>query len=53
METFEKGFAIMKTVKKKKVVRRVSDAQAKNLTKEGWKYVPKSEWKKVRDADKK
>jgi hypothetical protein len=53
METFEKGFAIMKTVKKKKVVKRVSDAQAKNLTKEGWRYVPKSEWKKVRDADKK
>ena len=42
----------MKTVKKKKEVKRVSDAQAETLTKQGWKYVPKGEWKKVRDAQK-
>jgi len=40
----------MKTIKKKKEVKRVSDAQAETLTKQGWKYVPKSEWRKVRDA---
>ena len=37
----------MKTIKKNKEVKRVSDAQAETLTKEGWKYVPKSEWRKV------
>ena len=42
----------MKTIKKKKEVKRVSDAQAETLTKQGWKYVPKGEWKKVRDAKK-
>ena len=42
----------MKTIKKKKEVKRVSDAQAETLTKQGWKYAPKSEWKKVRDAQK-
>ena len=42
----------MKTIKKNKEVKRVSDAQAETLTKEGWKYVPKSEWRKVRDAQK-
>ena len=42
----------MKTVKKNKEVKRVSDAQAETLTKQGWKYAPKSEWKKVRDAQK-
>lgn len=42
----------MKTIKKNKKVKRVSDAQAEILTKQGWKYVPKSEWKKVRDAQK-
>ena len=42
----------MKTIKKNKEVKRVSDAQAETLTKEGWKYVPKSEWRKVRDAKK-
>ena len=42
----------MKTIKKDKQVKRVSDAQAETLTKQGWKYAPKSEWKKVRDAQK-
>ena len=42
----------MKTIKKDKQVKRVSDAQADTLTKQGWKYAPKSEWKKVRDAQK-
>lgn len=42
----------MKTIKKDKKIKRVSDAQAEILTKQGWKYVPKSEWKKVRDAQK-
>ena len=42
----------MKTVKKNKEVKRVSDAQAETLTKQGWKYAPKSEWKKVRAAQK-
>ena len=42
----------MKTIKKKKEIKRVSDAQAETLTKQGWKYVPKNEWKKVRDAQK-
>ena len=42
----------MKTIKKNKEVKRVSDAQAEILTKQGWKYVPKDEWKKVRDAKK-
>jgi len=42
----------MKTIKKDKEVKRVADAQAETLTKQGWKYAPKSEWKKVRDAQK-
>ena len=42
----------MKTIKKDKQVKRASDAQAETLTKQGWKYAPKSEWKKVRDAQK-
>ena len=42
----------MKTIKKNKEVKRVSDAQAETLTKQGWKYAPKSDWKKVRDAKK-
>ena len=53
MEAPKKGIEIMKTVKKKKQVKRVSDTQAETLTKEGWRYVPKSEWRKVRDANKK
>ena len=42
----------MKTIKKNNEVKRVSDDQEETLTKEGWKYVPKSEWRKVRDAKK-
>ena len=43
----------MKTVKKNKSIKRVSDKEAENLVKEkGWKYCPKSVWKKgVRDKD--
>jgi hypothetical protein len=43
----------MKTVKKKKQIKRASDAQAEQMVKgEGWKYCPKSEWReKVRDAE--
>tara|TARA_Y100000004_G_scaffold186267_1_gene237553 strand:+ start:1908 stop:2069 length:162 start_codon:yes stop_codon:yes gene_type:complete len=40
----------MKTIKKNKQVKRVSDKQAQEMVKEGWKYCSKSEWKKkVRD----
>ena len=39
----------MKCIKKNKIVKRVSDEQAAHFTKElGWKYCPKSEWKKQR-----
>ena len=35
-------------------IKRVSDEEASELYHEGWKYVPKSEWKeKVRDVNKK
>ena len=42
----------MKTVKKKDVIKRVTDLLAiKMTTDQGWIYVPKSEWKNhVRDA---
>ena len=41
----------MKTIKKNKEIKRVSDKQAEEKVKEGWKYCPKSEWReKVRDA---
>jgi hypothetical protein len=40
----------MKTIKKRKEIKRVSDKEAKAMTKKGWKYCPKGEWKeKVRD----
>lgn len=41
----------MKTIQKKKEIKRVSDDMAYKLVKnEGWKYIPKSVWKeKVRD----
>ncbi len=38
----------MKTVKRDAEVRRVSDAEATKLTKSGWSYCPKSEYKKRR-----
>jgi len=41
----------MKTIKKSKEIKRVSDDNAAELTKKGWKYCPKSEWReKVRDV---
>lgn len=42
---------LMKTIQKKKEIKRVSDDMAYKLVKnEGWKYIPKSVWKeKVRD----
>ena len=35
----------MKTIKKGKEIKRVSDDNAAESTKNGWKYCPKSEWK--------
>ena len=41
----------MKTIKKNKKIQRASDKDAEQRVKaEGWKYCPKSEWKKGRDA---
>ena len=40
----------MKTIKKGKKVKRVSDDEATRQVAQGWKYCPKSEWKTVRDA---
>jgi hypothetical protein len=43
----------MKTVKKGKEIRRVSEKEAPQLVKSGWAYCPKGEWKtNVRDAGK-
>ncbi len=40
----------MKTIKKGKEIKRVSNDNAAESTKNGWKYCPKSEWReKVRD----
>jgi hypothetical protein len=42
----------MKTIKKNKKIQRSKDAEAENLVKnKGWKYCPKSEWRKVRDKN--
>ena len=41
----------MKTIKKGKKVKRVSDNEATRQVAQGWKYCPKSEWKTVRDAN--
>ena len=43
----------MKTIKKGKKVKRVSDKQAETQVKEGWNYCPKSEWKKKQAKAKK
>ena len=41
----------MKTVKKGKTIKRVSDKDAEQQVKSGWKYCPKQEWReKVRDV---
>ena len=36
----------MKTVRKGKKVQRVSNEEAAVMTKEGWAYCPKEEWRK-------
>ena len=44
----------MKTMKLDDKIQRVTDEKASKLFHEGWRYVPKSEWKeKVRDVNKK
>lgn len=43
----------MKTIKNKEEIRRVTDKQADDLTKRGWKFCPKSEWKVTRPETKK
>ena len=43
----------MKTIKHKDEIKRVTDSQADELVKRGAKFVPKSEWKTLRDANKK
>jgi len=41
----------MKCVKKNSIIKRVKDSLANLMCgTKGWKYCPKSEWKKVRDA---
>lgn len=42
----------MKTVMLGSDVRRVSDQDAENMVKNGWKYCMKSEWKKVHSSKK-
>ena len=40
----------MKTIKRKREIKRVTDLEATELVKEDWNYCPKAEWKKkVRD----
>ena len=41
----------MKTVKKNKEVLRASDSEAEQLVEQGWKYCPKSEWRKHKDVE--
>jgi hypothetical protein len=40
----------MKSIKKGKQVKRVSDDEAAQQVKQGWKYCSKSEWRAFRDA---
>ena len=43
----------MKTIAKNEVYQRVEDSEADLKVRSGWKFVPKSEWKKfVRDISK-
>ena len=42
----------MKCVKKGADIQRVSDEKAADMVKDGWKYCPKKEWRKLRDANK-
>ena len=41
----------VKTVKRGKEVKRVSDDQVCDFIDNGWSYCAKNEWKKIRDAD--
>lgn len=41
----------MKTINYKDEIKRVTDSQADELVKKGAKFVPKSEWKTLRDAN--
>jgi hypothetical protein len=43
----------MKTIKYKDEIKRVTEQQADDLIKRGATFVPKSEWKVIRDANKK
>ena len=43
----------MKTIKYKNELKRVTEKQADDLIKKGAVFVPKSEWKVLRDANKK
>lgn len=43
----------MKTIKYKEEIKRVTDSQADEFIKKGAKFVPKSEWKAIRDVNKK
>jgi hypothetical protein len=41
----------MKTITKNSVIKRFDDVTAESKVKsQGWKYIPKSEWKKVWDG---
>ena len=40
----------MKTVQKGQEVKRVSDAEASDMTKKGWSFCPKAVWKKIRGS---
>ena len=42
----------MKCVKKNDDIKRVSDKYAEELVSKGWNYIPKKEWKIVRDSAK-
>ena len=48
-KTYGQTFLKMKTIKKAKEIKRVTDLEAAELVKRDWNYCPKSEWKKVRD----
>jgi len=41
----------MKTIKRNGVVKRVSDREAEHLTKQGWNYCPKNEWKSINKSE--
>lgn len=43
----------MKTITKNGEILRVSDKEADQKVKSGWSFTSKSEWKKIRDANKK